>query len=68
MPGFNGRGPDGTGAMTGRRMGQCNPDTKGRTDDELKRAIAGLVAVVIIGATEIVWNWIKEKRLKSGLK
>jgi hypothetical protein len=49
-------------------MGLCNPDIKGETNDEFKRAIAVLVAVVIIGITERVWNWIKEKRLKSDLK
>jgi hypothetical protein len=49
-------------------MGRCNPSQTQKTDDEFKRAVAGLVAVVIIGATEIVWNWIREKRLKSGSK
>ncbi len=68
MPGLNQTGPVGQGPMTGRSMGQCNPDTKGKTNDEFKRAIAGLVAVVIIGVTERVWNWIKEKRLKRDLK
>jgi len=68
MPQLDGRGPDGTGAMTGRRMGRCNPSQTQKTNDEVKRAVAGLVAVVIIGATEIVWNWIREKRLKSGSK
>jgi hypothetical protein len=49
-------------------MGQCNPSQTRKTDDEIKKAIAGLVAVVIIGVTEIVWSWIKEKRLQSGSK
>lgn len=35
MPGLNRRGPNGEGAMTGRRMGRCNPDNKGKTDDEI---------------------------------
>lgn len=35
MPGLNRRGPNGDGAMTGRRMGRCNPDNKGKTDDEI---------------------------------
>ncbi len=68
MSGLNQTGPVGQGPMTGRRMGQCNPDTKGKTNDDIKRAIAGLVAVVIIAATERIWSWIKEKRLKSELK
>ncbi|MDP3913756.1 MAG: DUF5320 domain-containing protein [Bacteroidota bacterium] len=35
MPGLNRRGPMGEGPMTGRKMGQCNPDNKGKTDDEI---------------------------------
>ena len=35
MPGLNRRGPLGEGPMTGRRMGRCNPDNKGKTDDEI---------------------------------
>jgi hypothetical protein len=35
MPGLNRKGPEGTGAMTGRRMGRCNPDNKGKTDEEI---------------------------------
>ena len=35
MPGLNNRGPLGEGPMTGRRMGRCNPDNKGKTDDEI---------------------------------
>ena len=34
MPRLNRRGPNGDGPMTGRRMGRCNPDNKGQTDDE----------------------------------
>lgn len=68
MPGIDRTGPAGQGPMTGRRMGRCNPSQIGKTDDEFKSAIAGLVAVVIIGVTERVWNWMKKKRLKSGLK
>jgi hypothetical protein len=68
MPGIDRTGPSGQGPMTGRRMGRCNPSQTGKTDDEFKSAIAGLVAVVIIGVTKMVWNWIKEKRLKSDLK
>ncbi len=68
MPGLNQTGPVGQGPMTGRRMGQCNPDAKGKTNDDIKKAIAGLVAVVIIAVTERVWSWIKEKRLKRDLK
>ena len=58
----------GQGPMTGRRAGSCNPSYKGKNNDEIKNAVAGLVAVVIIGITERVWNWIKEKRLKSASK
>ncbi len=35
MPGLNRKGPNGEGAMTGRKMGRCNPDNKGKTDDEI---------------------------------
>lgn len=35
MPGLNRRGPNGEGPMTGRKMGRCNPDNKGKTDDEI---------------------------------
>lgn len=28
MPGFNRKGPEGKGSMTGRRMGMCNPENK----------------------------------------
>ena len=35
MPGLNRKGPNGEGPMTGRRMGRCNPDNKGKTDDEI---------------------------------
>ena len=35
MPRLNNRGPLGEGPMTGRRMGRCNPDNKGKTDDEI---------------------------------
>ena len=68
MPGLNQTGPVGQGPMTGRGMGRCNPSQTQKTNDELKRAIAGLVAVVIVGVSEMVWSWIKEKRLKSALK
>lgn len=68
MPGLNQTGPMGQGPMTGRRAGRCNPSVKGNNNDEIKNAVAGLVAVVIIGLTERVWNWIKEKRLKNASK
>jgi len=68
MPGLNQTGPVGQGPMTGRGMGRCNTSHTQKTNDEFKRAIAGLVAIVIVSVTEMVWNWIKEKRLKSGLK
>jgi hypothetical protein len=35
MPGLNRRGPNDEGPMTGRKMGRCNPDNKGKTDDEI---------------------------------
>jgi hypothetical protein len=35
MSGLNNRGPLDEGPMTGRRMGRCNPDNKGKTDDEI---------------------------------
>ncbi len=68
MPGFNQTGPVGQGPMTGRRIGNCNPSDTAKTGDNIKNAIAGLVAVLIIGLAERVWYKIKEKRLKSDLK
>ena len=35
MPGLNQTGPLGQGPKTGRGMGRCNPDNKGKTDDEI---------------------------------
>lgn len=37
MPGLNRKGPRGEGAMTGRKLGKCNPENKGKTDDEIMR-------------------------------
>jgi len=35
MPVLNRKGPNGYGPMTGRKMGRCNPENKGKTDDEI---------------------------------
>jgi hypothetical protein len=35
MSGLNRKGPEGEGPMTGRRMGHCNPENKGKTDQEI---------------------------------
>ncbi|MFO8087752.1 MAG: DUF5320 domain-containing protein [Bacteroidales bacterium] len=35
MPNYDRTGPMGRGAMTGRRMGRCNPDNRDLTRDEL---------------------------------
>lgn len=35
MPQLNRRGPEGTGPMTGRGMGRCNPENKGKLDEEI---------------------------------
>jgi hypothetical protein len=35
MPGLNRKGPNGEGAMTGRRMGRCNPENKGKNVEEI---------------------------------
>jgi hypothetical protein len=35
MPGLNQTGPMGQVPKTGRGMGRCNPDNKGKTDDEI---------------------------------
>jgi len=56
--------PVGQGSMTGRRMGRGNSSA----NDEIKRALAGLIAVVIITVAERAWNWIREKRSKRDLK
>ena len=68
MPGYDQTGPASRGSMTGRRMGNCNPSVNEKSDDKIKNAIVGLVAVLIIGLTERIWNKIKENRLKPGLK
>jgi len=35
MPKLNRKGPMGEGAMTGRKLGKCNPENKGKTDEEI---------------------------------
>lgn len=35
MPGLNRRGPNSEGPMTGRKMGRCNPDNKGKSESEI---------------------------------
>lgn len=35
MSGLNQTGPMGQGPKTGRGMGRCNPENKGKTDDEI---------------------------------
>ncbi len=35
MPGLNRKGPNGEGAMTGRRLGQCSPENKGKSVEEI---------------------------------
>lgn len=68
MPGYDHTGPVGQGSMTGRRMGNCNPSVNEKSDDKIKNAVIGLVAVLVIGLTERIWNKLKERRLKPGLK
>jgi hypothetical protein len=65
MPGLNKSGPTGQGPLTGRRMGKCNPSDKIKTDDNVKNAITGLIAALIIGLAEMAWNRMKEKHPKS---
>lgn len=36
MPNYDRTGPMGEGAMTGRRMGRCNPDNKGLSREDLQ--------------------------------
>lgn len=36
MPGFNRKGPDGEGPMSGRGKGRCNPSGRGRGDLETR--------------------------------
>jgi hypothetical protein len=38
MPGLNRRGPNGEGAMTGRRQGRCNPENKGKTEEDILKS------------------------------
>lgn len=68
MPGYDQTGPVGQGSMNGRRMGNCNPSVNEMSDDKIKNAVIGLVAVLVIGLTERIWNKLKERRLKPGLK
>ncbi len=35
MPGLNRKGPNEEGPMTGRKMGHCNPENKGKSDAEI---------------------------------
>jgi hypothetical protein len=35
MPNLNRKGPNGEGAMTGRKMGKYSPENKGKTDEEI---------------------------------
>jgi len=35
MPNLNRKGPNGEGAMTGRKLGKCSPENKGKTDEEI---------------------------------
>ena len=35
MPGLNRKDPQGNGSMTGRRLGWCNSNNKGKTDEEI---------------------------------
>ena len=37
MPNLNRRGPNGEGSRTGRGLGRCNPQNKGKTDEEILR-------------------------------
>ena len=41
MPQLNRRGPEGTGPMTGRGMGRCNPENKGKLDEEILQQRGG---------------------------
>ena len=68
MSRLNGIGPDEEGSMTGRGMGNCSPDNKGKINDEILGICTGLAVALIIGVTKIVAIWMKEKRLKSTIK
>ncbi len=35
MPQLNRKGPNGEGAMTGRKLGRCQGENKGKTADEI---------------------------------
>jgi hypothetical protein len=35
MPGLNRKGPLGEGPRTGRGLGRCNPQNKGKTEEEI---------------------------------
>ncbi len=35
MPGFNRKGPQGEGPMSGKRLGRCHPGNKGKSDEEV---------------------------------
>jgi hypothetical protein len=35
MANFNHKGPENQGSQTGRKLGKCNPDNKGLTEEEI---------------------------------
>lgn len=39
MPGLNRRGPNGEGPMTGRKTGRCNPDNRGKSEEEILQSL-----------------------------
>jgi hypothetical protein len=38
MPGLNRRGPSGEGAMTGRKLGRCQPENKGAAEEAIMQS------------------------------
>lgn len=40
MPNLDRKGPNGEKAMSGRKLGKCNPENKGKTDEEILLARA----------------------------
>lgn len=40
MPNLDRKGPNGEKAMSGRKLGKCNPANKGKTDEEILLARA----------------------------
>ena len=63
MPGLNRRGSQGIGPMTGRRMGRCIPENKGKTDEEISQIRASSLEA----GQEMGWGFGRRRGFGKGL-